>query len=180
MKVSPLFRSLAVVCTGLLAARFAAVAAAAEAIPLRVLFLGDNGHHRPADRFKQLEPVLRRHRIELDYTESLDDLSPAKLAGYDCLLIYANWTSISPDQEKALLEFVANGGGFAPLHCASYCFLNSAKYVELVGGQFQSHGTGAFKETIIKPDHAVIIGLSPIDIWDKNYLHTKHNASRLV
>src|SRR5712671_2620098 len=63
---------------------------------LRVLFRGDTGHHRPADRFKQLEPVLRRHRIEVDYTESLDDLSPAKLAGYDGLLIYANWTKISP------------------------------------------------------------------------------------
>src|SRR5262245_3415565 len=24
---------------------------------LRVLFLGDQGHHRPADRFKQLQPV---------------------------------------------------------------------------------------------------------------------------
>src|SRR6266542_2230996 len=61
-------------------------AAAAEAAGLRVLFLGDTGHHKPADRFKQLEPALRRHRIELDYTESLDDLGPAKLAGYDCLL----------------------------------------------------------------------------------------------
>ena len=70
--------------------------------PIRVLFLGDNGHHRPADRFKQLEPVLRRHRIELDYTESLEDLSPAKLAGYDCVLIFANWTRISPDQSAAM------------------------------------------------------------------------------
>src|SRR5207245_9595415 len=128
-------------------------AAAAEegASPLRVLFLGDAGHHRPADRFKQLAPALSRHGIELDYTESLDDLSPEKLAGYDSLLIYANWTKISPDQEKALLEFVANGGGFVPLHCASYCFLNSPKYIELVGGQFQSHGTGGFKDTIVKP-----------------------------
>src|SRR5437879_1395163 len=90
---------------------------AGQSPPLRVLFLGDNGHHRPADRFKQLEPVLRRHRVELDYTESLDDLSPGKLAGYDCLLIYANWTKISPDQEKTLLDFVEAGGGFVPLHC---------------------------------------------------------------
>ena len=25
---------------------------------LRVLFLGDNGHHRPAERFKQLQPAM--------------------------------------------------------------------------------------------------------------------------
>jgi hypothetical protein len=26
---------------------------------IRVLFLGDRGHHRPADRFKQLQPYSR-------------------------------------------------------------------------------------------------------------------------
>src|SRR5262245_54993619 len=79
-----------------------APAAEETSTALRVLFLGDTGHHRPADRFKQLEPMLRKHRIELDYTESLEDLSPAKLSGYDCLMIFANWTKIAPDQEKAL------------------------------------------------------------------------------
>ena len=68
-------------------------------LPLRVLFLGDDGHHRPADRFKQLEPVLAGQHIELDYTDSLADLSQAKLAGYDCLLIYANWMSMSTSAE---------------------------------------------------------------------------------
>ena len=154
---------------------------AADAPPrLRVLFLGDDGHHNPADRFKQLEPVLAERRIELDYTESLDSLNPAKLAGYDCLLIYANHTRISPAQEKALLDFVASGGGLAALHCASYCFLNSPKYIELVGAQFQSHQTGVFKETIVNPDHPVIKGLSPIESWDETYVHTKHNTNRVV
>src|SRR5438552_742606 len=180
MKVLPLFRSVAVVCACLFAAHFAAVAAAEETIGLRILFLGDNGHHRPADRFKQIEPLLRRHRIELDYTESLDDLNPAKLTGYDCLTIYANWTRISPDQEQALLDFVAHGGGFVPLHCASYCFLNSPKYIELVGGQFKTHGTGVFQETIVKGDHPVMKGLSPIESWDETYVHTRHNTNRVV
>src|SRR6266699_3271736 len=182
MKIDSLFISVgaALLCACFSNVLPAAAAAAEGASPLRVLFLGDTGHHRPADRFKQLEPALRRQRIELDYTESLDDLGPAKLAGYDCLLVYANWTSISAEQEKALLEFVEAGGGFVPLHCASYCFLNSPKYIELVGGQFQTHGTGVFKETIVKPDHAVMSGLSPIESWDETYVHTKHNANRVV
>ena len=41
----------------LVAALSSAVSRAAEE-PLRVLFLGDQGHHRPADRFAQLQPVL--------------------------------------------------------------------------------------------------------------------------
>ncbi|MBI4662751.1 MAG: ThuA domain-containing protein [Verrucomicrobia bacterium] len=147
---------------------------------LRVLFLGDHGHHRPADRFKQLQPVLAQRNIELEYTDSLADLNPAKLAGYDGLLIYANHTRIAPDQEMAVLDFVAAGGGLVPLHCASYCFLNSPKYIELVGAQFQKHGTGVFKETIINTEHAVTKGLSAIESWDETYVHTKHNADRVV
>src|SRR4051812_38945525 len=83
----------------------------AEPSGLRVLFLGDNDHHRPHDRFVQLEPVLTERGIKIDYTSSLDDLNPAKLAGYDCLLIYANHTKISPSQEQSLLDFVKKGGG---------------------------------------------------------------------
>src|SRR5205823_3773278 len=65
---------------------------------IRILFLGDQGHHRPADRFKQLEPALATVRIRDTYTDSLDDLNPEKLAGYDCIVIYANHTKISPEQ----------------------------------------------------------------------------------
>ena len=43
--------------------------------PLKVLFLGDNGHHRPAERFRQLEPVLAKRGIELTYTDKADDLN---------------------------------------------------------------------------------------------------------
>lgn len=149
-------------------------------MPLRVLFLGDNGHHRPAERFKQLQPILAKQGIELVYTDKLEDLNSAKLAGYDALAIFANPTRIAPQQEQAMLEFVERGGGMVAIHCASYCFHNSAKYIELVGAQFQRHGTGVFKETIIKADHPVINGVMAIESWDETYVHTKHNTNRIV
>lgn len=152
----------------------------ASAAQLRVLFLGDNGHHRPADRFKQMQPELSSRGIEMTYTDKLEDLNPGKLAGYDALMIFANHTRISPDQEKALLEYVEGGRGLVPVHCASYCFLNSPKYIELVGGQFKSHGTGTFKDTIVNSDHPVMKGVQPIESWDETYVHTKHNPNRVV
>src|SRR5712691_9954836 len=110
---------------GVVFAAGALVAQAAELTPnVRVLFLGDNDHHHPEDRFKQLQPLLARRGIKLEYTTSLDDLTPSKLAGFDCLLIYANHTKISPAQEQALVNFIEQGGGLAAIHCASYCFLN--------------------------------------------------------
>ena len=49
--------------------------------PLKVLFLGDNGHHRPADRFRQLEPVLASRGIELTYTDKVDAPGRQGVAG---------------------------------------------------------------------------------------------------
>jgi uncharacterized protein len=151
-------------------------ALAADAKPIRILFLGDNGHHRPADRFKQLRPVLAKRGIELTYSDKVADLNPKTLAKYDGLLIYANTTRISPSQEKALLDFVENGKGLIPLHCASYCFLNSPKYVALVGAQFRRHGTGTFGTTIAAPQHPIMRGFGGFRSWDETYVHTKHNT----
>ena len=166
----------------LLAIALAPAAFAAEkgSDTIRVLFLGDRGHHKPADRFAQLQPVLAKSNIEMTYTESVADLNPGRLAQVDCLMIYANTTRISPEQEKAMLDFVEAGGGLAPLHCASYCFLNSSNYIELVGAQFRRHGTGVFKETIVKKDHPVMAGLSEIESWDETYVHHRHNTNRIV
>ncbi len=144
--------------------------------PLTVLFLGDKGLHRPADRYAQLAPVLSGRGIEMTYTENVSDLNAETLGKYDALVIYANTTQISKDQEKALLDFVANGGGFVPLHCASFCFLNSPEYIALVGAQFQKHGTGQFETTVVDPDHPIIKGLEPFRTWDETYVHTKHNT----
>jgi putative membrane-bound dehydrogenase-like protein len=143
--------------------------------PLKLLFLGDNGHHRPAERFRQLAPVLAGRGIDLTYTDKVDALNAKTLAGYDGLVIYANTTAITPEQEKALLDFVAGGKGFIPLHCASYCFLNSPKYMELVGAQFQRHNTGTFRTIIAAPDHPIMKGFKGFESWDETYVHTKHN-----
>ncbi|HEX5219181.1 MAG TPA: ThuA domain-containing protein [Verrucomicrobiae bacterium] len=147
---------------------------------VRVLFLGDRAGHRPAQRFEQLQPALAPRGIELTYTEAMSNLNAPYLSQFDALLIYANVTRISPDQEKAMLDFVAAGGGLVPIHCASYCFHNSSNYIALVGAQFRRHTTGVFKETIINADHPVMKGLSPIESWDETYVHHRHNTNRVV
>ena len=121
------------------------VAPAEKPKPLKLLFLGDNGHHVPAERFKPFQPAMKARGIDVTYTDRMDDLNPATLREYAGLIVFANIDRIEPAQEKALLEYVANGGGFIPLHCASYCFRNSDPVVALIGAQFQKHGTGTFR-----------------------------------
>jgi len=150
-----------------------------SAPPLRVLFLGDRGHHRPADRAAQLIPIMAGRGIDITYTESLSDLSRENLARYDVLIVYANIDAIGSSEEKALLDYVASGGGFVPIHCASYCFRNSPAYVALVGAQFLRHGTGEF-DTKVVADHPIMKGLEPFHTWDETYVHNQHNEKDRV
>ena len=139
----------------LLFSLFALLSFSVDAANLDVLFLGDKGHHQPRPRFEQLQPVLAKRGIRLVYTEKMSDLNADNLATYDALLVFANIDSIAPPQEKALLDYVNDGGGFVPIHCATYCFRNSDAVVALMGGQFKRHGTGVFRvavETLLQGD----------------------------
>ncbi len=104
------------ICACLAPALLPGTAAGASTAPttLRALFLGDRGLHHPADRAAQLIPVMAGRGIEVAYTEDVDDLNPENLARYDALIVYANIDAIAPAQEKALLDYVAGGGGFVP------------------------------------------------------------------
>jgi uncharacterized protein len=152
-------------------------AAFAEATPpkLSLLFLGGKEGHQPASRFQQLEPVLAKRGIQLVYTDNLDDINLANLNKYDGLMIYANQGKGKPEQVQAILDYVASGKGFVPLHCASYCFIDDQKYVDLVGAQFRSHTTGVFRTEATAADHPIMKGVQGFESWDETYVHHKHN-----
>ncbi len=152
----------------------------ATAADLKLLFLGDNGHHNPRARAEQLIPVLAKRGIEVTYTEDLKQLELSNLKKFNGLIVYANTTELPAAQESALLEYVAGGGGFIPLHCASYCFLNSNAYIDLVGAQFKKHGGEVFTTEINEPDHPIMKGFGGFSSWDETYIHTKHNERNRI
>ncbi len=152
----------------------------AESPRIKVLYLGDNGHHKPIERAGDLLSPLAHAGIDMAYTDDLNDLNTKNLSRYDGLVIYANHTKISPEQEKALLDFVENGKGLIALHCASYCFLNSPKYISLVGGQFESHKTGVFRTRIVDAKHPAMKGVQEFEAWDETYKHHRLAGDRHV
>jgi len=142
---------------------------------LRVLFLGDNGHHRPTQRAQQLLPALARNGIDLFYTDRLEDLNDTELDRYQALVLYNNHLNVGDAQLASLMRFVGEGGGLVVLHCASASFQNSEEFIRLVGAAFKSHGTGTFTTTRVDDKHPAIIGVPSITSWDETYVHTKHN-----
>ena len=147
---------------------------------VKVLFLGDNRAHNPSDRQRQVVAPLHDRGIDIVYTPDIESLNEQTLSGYDVLLIYANHEQISLDQERALIGFVESGGGLAAIHCASFCFHNSPAYIEIVGAQFRSHGTGVFQTRLTGAEHLLNDGREAIESWDETYVHSRHNSDRIV
>src|SRR5947209_2007641 len=71
---------------------------------LKVLLLGDTGHHRPAVFAKILTPALAKQGIAVDYTADVADLTRDKLAQYDALAIFRDSGTLPAANEAALLE----------------------------------------------------------------------------
>jgi putative membrane-bound dehydrogenase-like protein len=149
---------------------------------IEILFLGHNSeHHNSARYLPLLASTLSKEGINFTYTDDPDDLKPEILDRFDGLMIYANYDSITTRQERALLDFVEEGKGFMPIHCASFCFRNSDAYINLVGGQFQKHDTATFTANIVNKEHPVVgDSLNEFATWDETYIHHKLSNDRTV
>ncbi len=73
-------------------------------------------------------------------------------------MVYGNHKAMTAEQEQALVAFVESGHGLVALHSASDAFTSSDKYLSLIGGQMQRHGSGEFTAAILQPRHPVMQG----------------------
>lgn len=146
-----------------------------------ILFLGHASEHHPSEKYAPtLAVALAQKGINISYTNDPADLNAENLAKFDGIILYANHDSITSSQEKALIDFVESGKGFIPIHSASFCFRNSDKFVNLVGGQFKSHETGTFTAAIVNAEHPIMQGLTAFETWDETYVHDKLTSDRTV
>ena len=172
----------------LIAAAVVFVALAAFAAPkakpepkagaIRVLFLGHESEHHNSNKFyPMLAKGLGRDAIYFDYVTSVEEaLGDAEyLSKFDAVLLYANHGKITPGQWKNLKGYVEDGGGFVPVHCASWCFGNEPGFDQLVGGRFDSHKTGTFTAKVVDAKHPAMAGVKEFEAWDETYKHKNHN-----
>ena len=139
---------------------------------IETLFLGHpQEHHNSRAYMPILASAFAKNGINITYTEQLEDLNMENLERYDAVIVYANHENITPSQENALLDYVAEGHAFIPIHSASFCFKNSPKYIDLVGAQFQDHKTGTFTATIVAKDHPAMKSVEEFPTWDETYVH---------
>ena len=146
-----------------------------------VLFLGNESTHHNSGRFApMLISPLFELGVNVTYTADSSALNAANLSKYDGIMIYANYDTITERQEAALKDFVEGGKALIPIHSASFCFQNSAWYVQAVGGQFSTHKTGVFSPVTVNTGHPVMKGVGTFSSWDETYVHSKLNPDMTV
>ncbi len=53
-------------------------------------------------------------------------------------------------------------------------------YINLVGGQFEKHGTDTFTANIINKEHPVVQSLQEFSTWDETYVHHKLTEDKTI
>lgn len=145
---------------------------------LELLFLGhDSKHHNSEVLASIMSKQYFKKGINITYTNNINDLNEKTLKPYDGLILYANYDTISKNQATALLDFVKNGKGFIPLHCASYCFRNDPAVVKMIGGQFKEHGYDSFPSIFKDTTSPLLNNVVPFYTKDETYIHTLLNPS---
>jgi putative membrane-bound dehydrogenase-like protein len=150
--------------------------------PLKVLILMQEQTqpqpHAALAVYQALGAPLARRGIQL--TPALTPaaaLAPERLNYYDALMIFGNHTAITPEQEKALVDFVEGGKGVVAIHSAIEMFGGSEKYAALIGGQGKIEGGGEFTAELAQPSHAALQGVKPFATWDESVVLTKQNTT---
>ncbi|MGH9311050.1 MAG: PVC-type heme-binding CxxCH protein, partial [Vicinamibacterales bacterium] len=159
-----------------------AAAREADARPVRVLMLGDDSGetHQSAAMYQAVAPALARRGIQLTRVGTPEEaLSPAKLAHYDALLIYGNHSTLTPEQEKALVAFVEGGKGVVALHSAAAMFGGSQSYASLIGAKLvpSSAPAAEFTPEIVQAGHPILQGIQAFPTWDESGAPAQQNAT---
>ncbi len=109
--------------------------------------------------FDPAKSAAARAEYEKALKESLAKLSPENLKNFDAV-IFANTTGDLPLPDKqGFIDWVKAGHGFVAMHSATDTFHGFRPYIEMLGGEFETHGAQVSVDAINK---------------DKNHPATKH------
>ncbi len=79
-------------------------------------------------------------QFELTCSQDCADLAPAALARFAAVVFMTTGElPLAPAERAGLVEWVARGGGFVGVHCATDTLYEFAPYLEMLGGTFDGH-----------------------------------------
>jgi len=129
--------------------------------------------HEPKQCVDIFVPWLKEQGFAVEVSNSLDSyLDAERLKKYHLIVQSVTMSSISPEQEKGLLEAVRGGVGLAGWHGGlADAFRSSVEYEFMVGGQWVAHPGGVIDYRVHITDHGdpITAGLADFDMHSEQY-----------
>jgi hypothetical protein len=151
------------------------------AAPRALALIGDR-YHDPAHLEAGLREALGGAGISLTFAVDVRALSRENLKSLKLLVILRdgmNWPDgqekpyvvwMTPEQERAVVDFVEAGGGLLTLHNSTGLYPEGGPYLKLLGGTYQGHGPlERFRVKVVDPEHPVTRGVSDYEIADEQH-----------
>ena len=130
--------------------------------------------HEPKQCVDIFAPLIEEAGFDVDVETSLDVYTDAeRMAAYDVITQVYTMSSITKEQEKGLLDTIANGVGFAGWHGGmADAFRQNPDYQFMVGGQWVAHPGNIIDYTVNIVDHSdpITSGLSDFAMHSEQYL----------
>ncbi len=157
--------------------------------PHALVLIGDH-YHPPFYIPPSLEPVFQKVGIKYNFIYDVTKLNAENLKGVRLLIILRDgmtWPEndkemvfwMTEDQEKAVEEFVRNGGGFLALHnVTALKRLDEKKsiYRDVLGSSYNGHGPGdeKFDVKVTNKEHPITDGVQDYAAVDERHTPIIH------
>jgi uncharacterized protein len=128
--------------------------------------------HEPKQCVDLFAPILEREGFEVTISDTLDTyLETEFMQSQDLIVQVYTMSTITPEQEKALLETIKAGTGFAGWHGGmADAFRNNTEYQFMVGGQWVAHPGNIIDYTVnISSSDPIVAGLNDFAMHSEQY-----------
>ena len=146
-------------------------------------FTVDYARVEPNDpQFKGEDGKPDKEKVNAAIKEILaEKMSPAALKQYDAV-IFANTTGDLPlPDNQAFLDWIKSGKGFVGMHSATDTFHGFAPYIEMIGGEFKTHGAQVKVDAINQDQECPICNHLPAnwEVFDEIYQFKNFDRTRV-
>jgi type 1 glutamine amidotransferase len=157
--------------------------------PRALVLIGDRYHNASYIR-DGLKPAFAKANIAATFTEDVTDLSAKNLGKYQLFVMLREgriWPEgdakppihwMTNEQQKALWDFIAAGGGFLALHNSEALYpvpsdlskVPYYSYVPMLGGEYVVHYEPyLFKIHVVNKNHPITVGVEDYEARDEQH-----------
>lgn len=111
-----------------------------------------------------------------------DAISPAALANTDVVMFVNTTGELAPESRAPLLDWIRNGGTFVGVHSASDTWHESPDYIEMLGGEFESHPDQSLVnvDVVVRTNASTATLESPHPLFEEIYRFANFDPSRVT